>query len=290
MIKEFNSLKGVLAVMIFVHHCPLEFEWKPAFGIIAVAIFFMLSGFLSAIGYKDKVLSPSFSYRQYIKVKSTKFYPLHFLFLIAAVPLSILNVTSWISYLATFVLNASLLHSIVPIKTVYFSFNLVSWFLSDTLIFVALFPFIMRWMLNAKIKTKVIAGLSAISFYVVAWGLIPDDYTHQFFYISPLFRLLDFVLGIQCGLWFMDLKEQGKLKTFIVRYSTSLHWLSIVLLVGLTYMATFDVNTCLHSVIYMPIIGMLLILIGLNRGGYQALSFKNSDPSVSPSFWHIKSY
>lgn len=285
MIKEFNSFKGILALMIFAHHCPLEFRWKPAFGIIAVAIFFMLSGFLSAVGYKDKVLSPSFSYRQYIIGKSTKFYPLHLLFLIAAVPLSILNVTSWISYIATFVLNASLLQSIVPIKTVYFSFNFVSWFLSDTLIFVALFPFIMRWMLNARAKTKTIVGLFAIVIYLVAWMLIPEEYTHQVFYISPLFRLFDFVLGIQCGLWFIELKAQGKLKPFIVRNSTSLHWLGFVLLVGLTYMATFDVNTCLHSLIYMPIVGILLILIGLNGGGYLSSIVLQKLGSISFAFF-----
>lgn len=291
MIKEFNSLKGILALMIFAHHCPLEFGWKPAFGIIAVAIFFMLSGFLSAVGYKDKVHSPGFSYKQYIIGKSTKFYPLHLLFLISAVPLSILNVTNWISYLATFVLNASLLQSIVPIKSVYFSFNAVSWFLSDTLIFVALFPLIMRWMLNARAKTKTIVGLFTIAIYMTAWMLIPEEYTHQVFYISPLFRLFDFILGIQCGLWFMDLKEQGMLNSFIVRNSTSLHWLGFMLLAGLTYMATFDADTCLHSIIYMPVICILLILIGLNGGGIcQALFCRNSDPSVLPSFLHIKSY
>lgn len=74
MIKEFNSLKGILALMIFAHHCPIEFEWKPALGIIAVTLFFMLSGYLSAVGYRAKVQSPSFTYRHYIIGKVTKFY------------------------------------------------------------------------------------------------------------------------------------------------------------------------------------------------------------------------
>lgn len=285
MIKEFNSLKGILALMIFAHHCPLEFGWKLGLGIIAVTLFFMLSGFLSAVGYRDKIQSTSFSYKQYIIGKAVKFYPLHWLFLLAAIPLSIFSVTNWGEYFATMLLNASLLQSLIPIKPVYFSFNAVSWFLSDTLIFVAIFPFILKGMLNARQITKLILGVTILLVYISAWVFIPVEHTHQFFYINPLFRLLDFVVGIQCGLWFMELKEKHKLSSLIARHTTAFHWLGFSFLIGLTYMATLDDQICFHSIIYLPIACILLIHIGLNGGGYLSSLTLQKIGSISFAFF-----
>lgn len=295
MIKEFNSLKGILALMIFFCHCPIDFGWKPAFGIIAVTIFFVLSGFLSAIGYRDRIQEPSFSIKHYIIGKCIKFYPLHLIFFFTAIPLTLLGLikgfTDWRDFLASFVLNAALLQSVIPIESFFFSFNFVSWFLSDTLIFVVCFPYIIRWIQSASLKKRLCVTIIISAIYSLSWALIPSQYTQHFFYINPLFRIVDFIVGVQCGLWFLKLRDRITLKYFIVRYSTVFHCIGAMLLVLLTYMATFNEQICLHSVIYMPLVCLSLIIIGLNGGGiYQISLCRSLDQSVLHSSYPIKLY
>lgn len=266
MIKEYNSLKGILALMIFAHHCPIEFGCKLGLGVIAVTLFFMLSGFLSTVGYRDKILSPNFSYRAYLIGKGIKFYPMHWLCLLMIAPLIFYGSSHWYYQLPVMAINATLLQSLVPYSPVFFSFNAVAWFLSDTLIFVALFPLIMKWMLTTGMRTKIYVGMILLTTYAIAWALIPTEYTHRFFYISPIFRIVDFIVGMQCGLWFMQLKEETALTTIAEKYSTPLHFVGILLLIALVWLSTVDEEVCFHSIIYLPMAGILLVLIGLNGG------------------------
>lgn len=123
MIKAFNSLKGILALKIFVHHLDLY----RGGGSLAVAVFFVLGGFLSTLGYSDRIFSPDFSYKDYMIGKCFKFYPMHWLLLVSAVPFMILSMNSVVEILCLFGINASLMQSWIPIESVYFSGNAVSW-------------------------------------------------------------------------------------------------------------------------------------------------------------------
>lgn len=283
MIKAFNSLKGILALMIFVHHLGLY----RGGGSLAVAIFFVLGGFLSTLGYKDRIFSPDFSYKDYMIGKCIKFYPMHWLLLLFAIPFIILNKNSVVESLCLFGINASLMQSWIPIKSVYFSGNAVSWYLSDTLAFVAVFPFLLRWMLNGSSKSKAVVSISIILAYVLLWVFMPQEYTHRFFYINPIFRLVDYMVGMAAALYYLNIKDKESVKNVTENKTILLHLLSLVSFVGLLALSELDKQLVLHSVIYMPLVCILLISIALSRGGYLQSHILQKFGSISFAFFLV---
>lgn len=263
MIKEFNALKGILAMMIFIHHLQLY----DGGGSLAVAMFFMLGGFLSVLGYKEKILKAGFSYKNYIIGKAIKFYPLHWLLLIVTLPLSLYGSKHLVAQLAIMGINASLLHSWIPIAKVYFSCNAVSWYLSDTIAFVAIFPFVLKWMITASSNQKSIISFAIVLVYSIAWITIPDDYVHRFFYINPIFRFLDFAVGMVASLFYLRLKENRSTSGYLTKNHNILMIVRIGCFIALVAMSCLSAKYTLHAVLYMPIEVVLLILIAL-MGGY----------------------
>ena len=182
MISAFNSLKGILALMIFVHHLDL---YKGG-GSLAVAVFFMLGGFLSTLGYREKVMSSSFNYKNYLIGKAIKFYPMHWLLLLAAVPLMFYGGHHLLKNFLILGINAVLLQSWIPVQAVCFSGNAVSWYLSDTLAFVAVFPFILRWMLSGLKQSKVLVALGVASIYIFGFCSLKTTPTDFFILVQYL--------------------------------------------------------------------------------------------------------
>ena len=153
MIKSLISLLGIFILFIFLHHAGLY----PGGGTLAVAFFFVLSGFSLTLGYKDRVFLSEFSYKQYLTRRCVKFFPLHWITLLADIPLVLMMSFHW-WLIPVFFINAALLQSLVPVKEVYFSFNAVSWFLADILIFALLFPFLLKDICRRTEKQRIAIG------------------------------------------------------------------------------------------------------------------------------------
>lgn len=281
MIKEFNSLKGLLALMIFIHHLSIY----PGAGTLAVCMFFMIGGFLSAIGYRERIDNIQWNYTDYIVGKAIKFYPLHWILTIAAIPLVFRSTNHLLAQLGVLAVNASLLHSLIPIQYVYFSFNAVSWYLSDTLVLVALFPFIYRWLQKASTKLKVIMLSFILALYALVWIYLPSDYTHAVFYINPFFRLLDYIVGIQCGLFYLNLKDKDAVIRHIESNKILYHLLGLFALAVLLVISLAPMELTLHSVVYIIPACILLIITALNRGGYLQSAHLQWFGSISFAFF-----
>ena len=266
MIGAFNSLKGILALMIFVHHLHLY----DGGGSLAVAIFFMLGGFLSTLGYREKIVSTSFNYKNYLTSKAIKFYPMHWLLLLVAVPLIFYSGGHILNNLCLLGINTTLLQSWIPIPTVYFSGNAVSWYLSDTLAFVAVFPFLLRWMLSGTKQSKILVTIAIAAIYALCWIFLPHDYTHRFFYISPIFRIIDYMVGMAAALYYLEVKDKQSVKNFVSTHVTQLNLFACVCFATLIAISFVNKQVVLHSVVYMPISVILFIIIALTGGGYPA--------------------
>ena len=164
MIKSLTSLRGIFILFIFFHHC---LRLYPGGGTMAVTFFFVLGGFAMTLGYKDKIASKDFDYKQYLTRRCIKFYPLHLLCILAVMPLAFLSFT-WLD-VPKLALNAVLLQTWVPIPEWYFSFNWVSWYLANTMFFAAVFPFVFKCISGASSKGKgLMTSLMAIIYVVVA--------------------------------------------------------------------------------------------------------------------------
>lgn len=197
MIKSLQSWRFIFAVMIFLHHFPVDgkglFE---AGGGCGVSFFLILSGFVMSAGYGEKVLLKDFNYGNFFKKRLTRVYPLHLLCLcVAVIPLVIAG-TFDLKNGVTFGINALLLQRWIPVKEIYFSFNAVSWCLCDLLFFYAMFPLLQRFSARIGLKKSImVTGMAAVVYFVILYS-IPEDWAHPLLYISPLFRLLDFIIGM----------------------------------------------------------------------------------------------
>lgn len=186
--------------MIFCHH----FLWNgaecyPAFGDCAVTFFFLLSGFSLSMGYGERVELPTFSWRKFMWQRVVRLYPMHLLALGLWVMLN-----GWSRALCV---NALLLQSWVPLPSVYFSGNAVSWFLSDLLFFYAIFPWLYKMVKRHSSRALLASMLVA---YVLLVLLLPEEWVPAILYVFPLTRLVDFVLGILLYEWYKRWQRASK--------------------------------------------------------------------------------
>lgn len=159
-------------------------------GYIGVSFFFILSGFVLGYSYHDKILTGEVKFSQFWLARWARIYPLHLLTLLLAIPLSFMG--DPIEWINRFVLNIFLIQSFVPSDDIYFYFNSVSWSISDEWFFYIMFPFLVFLMLRRRYLKflPIIILLIPISLL-----LVKESYHEKYFYINPLLRLGDFIIG-----------------------------------------------------------------------------------------------
>ena len=200
MIKPLTSLRFFFALMVFLSHLWFLQDDSAFFrhlyddvfyeGYIGVSFFFILSGFVLGYSYHDKILDGRVKFGQFWLARFARIYPLHFLTLLIAIPLSFSgDATEWIN---RFVLNLFLIQSFVPSDDIYFYFNSVSWSISDEWFFYLLFPFLVFLMLRKRYLKFMLVLILLIP---ISLMLVKESYHEKYFYINPLLRLGDFIIG-----------------------------------------------------------------------------------------------
>ena len=192
MIKTLHALRFVFIMLIVFSHIVGEsFDFG---GECGVSFFFMLSGFVLALGYGGRVEQGQFDTNAFLMRQLLKFYPLHLLALVTIVVLDAHSghFLDWQHLMPAFLL----LQSWIPLNEYNFAGNGPSWFLCDILFCYILF-------------SKVYLGLNRLTRTCLAWLLavvvvaylmfafaIPADSVNSILYVAPWMRLIDFCLGI----------------------------------------------------------------------------------------------
>ncbi len=226
MIKPLTSLRFLFAFMVFLLHICNSFfglmfnkseRWLSdnifKEGYIGVGFFFMLSGFILMHTYKERYLNGTLSKKQFWLMRLIRIYPLHLLTLFISIPLVqiLLNYNmKGIEY--PFLLNFYLLHSyILPNNPNWFwSFNTVSWSVSVEAFFYFSFPFIIAF-LNANRKfffVLLALGCFAVPLLMFFFG---HRIRIEWFYINPLIRIVDFLIGVFLYEVYLKLKSDRRL-------------------------------------------------------------------------------
>lgn len=172
---------------------------------MAVACIFVLGGFCSALGYVDKIKRSDFHYGQYLAGRLVKYYPLHWLYFCIAV------LWTRCFYLKSLCVNGLLMQSWVPRMGYYFSYNAVSWYLSDVVFFVWICPFLLRFFASRSTRQLVFGLLVTILLYIMGTLFVPTDLHHALLYINPLSRMFDFSVGLVGGLLYLRWKDSFSL-------------------------------------------------------------------------------
>lgn len=216
MIKPLTSLRFFFAFFVFLSHLSFVktenslFNWlqRNVFfeGYLGVSFFFILSGFVLAYSYRTKFSHETITRKSFYLARFARIYPLHLLTLILAIPIIYFHNTLGIS---SFLINLFLLQSFIPKEDLFFSFNAPAWSISDEMFFYLIFPFII--ILFEKIKAlKTIFYIAAPAILIAGIILVPEHYQKAIFYVNPIIRSFDFILGILL----YDLFKNEKFKSY----------------------------------------------------------------------------
>lgn len=208
-INALQGLRGFAILCIMVSHSFLLTDDAGRgqlgyLGGLGVECFLLLSGYLSCYWHLEQGI-PVVNLIGSIKYgigKMRRYYRLHIVTLLLALPFAWKglfredSVWAW----AKLLLNALLLQDWVPIESVYFSYNAVSWYLSLMLFILIVTPWVLRVLagLDGKQMLLVLVGIVIVQWIVA--GLCRNSdlniaVAHWLVYICPLVRLGDFAFG-----------------------------------------------------------------------------------------------
>ncbi len=211
-----------------------------------------------ALGYKDRVMQSEFSYKTYLIRRCIKFYPLHWLCLLASLPL----ISFSMAKIPIFFINASLLQTMVPIKGIYFSFNMVSWYLANTFFLSVVFPFIFKRIMQASSLKRSVIVIIAVVIYAAVLLFLPLKWYHAILYVSPIMRLLDFIFGIFLAIVYWKIKGRENMFFSNSFISQSLIFIIIALLV--IESCVLSENVQMIALVYWPFVALLILIASLS--------------------------
>lgn len=164
-------------------------------GAVSVDFFFILSGFVIAYAYLDKVQNCDIDSLTFLRYRIYKLFPVHVLFWIAAVFLN----ERWGGHISLrdFFCGLFLMQSYIPQNYYVFIGNGVSWSVSTEFFFYVYFAVTVcgrRYSKEERMKSAMLLLLGVILMSFFYGGQI--DIAPWLFYINPLFRLIDFLAGI----------------------------------------------------------------------------------------------
>lgn len=281
MIKPLTSLRFFFALMVFLSHINFLNEkngnlvklYDAVFqeGFLGVSFFFILSGFVLALNYKNKVTDKKISYKDFFIARVARIYPLHLFTLFLAVPLALYQFgANPILWCVKFIAHVLLIQSFIPIGDIYFSFNMPSWSISDELFFYVMFPIII--LLFHKYKWSVVFSYFVCFLIPILIFIFPENQEHQFFYVNPFFRIIDFILGILLYNLYERKIVDGVFKS--IKMATVLEFMSVGLFVLFFILHQYVPKGYRYSCYYwIPMI--VIILTFAYQSGYISIVLSN---------------
>lgn len=199
MINPLTSLRFIFAMMVFGAHCYVIDSFFDAHifkeGFVGVSFFFVLSGFIIAYNYQEKLQTGQTSKRRFWVARIARVYPLHWLTLFGAAIAGGYVVTSGgMDYLKHFLASLTLTNAYIPRADYFFSFNSPSWSLCCEQLFYFLFPFLVPWAKNYK-RLLSLFLLMAVA-VIVGMYLTPEAEIKGYWYVNPIARFPDFIVGM----------------------------------------------------------------------------------------------
>lgn len=214
-----TSLRFFAALCVFVLHAAnhglIETNILSKFDLSkAVCFFFVLSGFVMEFAYHNR----TYSRIKFYLARFARFWPATVtstFFVISILPRSLYlpEQTGDLPSGLILLVNLLCLHSLLPIPSIFFSFNAVTWSISAEAFFYFVFPWINRFSLDRMVRVVLVfVAISLLLAAVVSYLPIPsydlNSYNapvwEGFVYINPLFRLPEFLIGVLAARVFLS--------------------------------------------------------------------------------------
>ena len=270
MIDTLTSLRLIFALMVFVSHCEMlspDFN-IPIFteGFVGVEFFFVLSGFVMSYGYDERFRRGEVSNKNFWVARAARIYPLHWLTLFVVIVLNSYALGSSIkNELGPFISNLFLCQAYIPRSDYFYSFNSPSWSLCCEQLFYICFPFLVPLLRHPR-RLYSLFLLCAAGVMVGMW-ITPPDLEKGLWYVNPLTRFPDFLLGMIVYLCYRRLSP-----IFCnSRCATWAELLSILVFSGFYLLSTKVPLVYRYSCYYwLPIAGIIL-MFSLQKGFFSRL-------------------
>ncbi len=262
MINTLTSLRLFFALLVFTSHLVIISDSFSGHlfieGYVGVSFFFILSGFIIAHNYNNRVRN-SYERRNYYIARIARIYPLHLLTLIAAVALSGFAATKLLSWIQL-TMSATLTNAYIPRSDFFFALNAPAWSLCCEQLFYITFPFILPFIREQKRFVAIILLFLAI--IIIGEQITPEAYKKGVWYVNPITRYPDFLIGIATLETYNRVKEMH-----IGRLTATAIEICSILLFALFYIYAEEIPKIYRYSFYywLPIVAIILIF-ALQKG------------------------
>lgn len=256
-IKPLTSIRFFAAFFVLLSHLVYFSKTKFSFfyvedGFIGVTLFFILSGFILAYSYQEKLEKKQSSAITFYFARVSRIYPLHIATLVCALPIFLYGNFDIFKLIS----NIFLFQAFIPSSDYYFSLNAPSWSISVEFFLYLLFPLLIKFNNRTLILLSIVFILVKLLIQIES-----KDYQHAILYISPIFRIADFTIGILIYRFRKNIPDNfNELKVNITQLSSL-----IILLLFIYYSSNFNI-TYRYDIYYIIPMGLLIFSLSFNRG------------------------
>lgn len=271
MLKPLTSLRFLFAVMVFLYHIGglfrlhnnefLNEQLVPYLtledGFLGVSFFFILSGFILAYNYRDRLLYKRITRKQFILARIFRVYPLHLITFGYVFFLVVFTQYNQFDFWKKVISQLFLMQSFIPEKEYFLGFNGVSWSISNELFFYILFPFL----INGIVKYPKFIALS----FCLPLALLLFNYEregHWLFYINPFYRVFDFILGIALHEFYRNFKAHN----FIEKKSNYIELFTLGIFILFYSLRSYIPQSLRWSTFYWIPMSLIIFIFAFQRG------------------------
>ncbi len=233
-------------------------------GVVGVAFFFVLSGFILTYNYADAFSQgvSTRNYRTFVWTRLTKIYPVYLLTLTMGMSMALLSSHGAVDWRAI-ILHVFLLQNWWPSNEPAFFgyFNGPAWALSCEWFFYLVAPLAIFALVSAKhrwVPLGVTVGYVAVLCAVLSAGQPDAIRLHWVSWFAPS-RLLEFLAGMYLARFFL-----ASPRATLTRYSTLMQLVGILLIAGGAIYRPVAPWPLWGGWLYLP--GSLLLILGLSYG------------------------
>jgi len=266
-IDALTSTRGFASILVVIFHFgnnvfPFYYDW-PFFrlGNIAVNYFFVLSGFVLTLVYRDVRLS----YGDFIKRRFARIAPVYYLALLLAVlPILYFHYFKHAlrlehNFYFKFILSALFLQAYIPGYALVL--NGVAWTISVEFLFYFLFPFLVVLLKKSRVFIVLTIVLFVISQSVEIFLAHNESeiYVQRlgFFFFNPVAHLNEFMIGMTGAYFYFLIKDKDYFKSRLI----SLGLLAIIVVL----IHLLSSNAVILSALLVPIFMLLIIAVAVEN-------------------------
>lgn len=265
MINTLTALRFLFALMVFGAHCYVISDVFDAHvfkeGFVGVSFFFVLSGFIIAYNYQQKLQAGTISRKIFWVARIARVYPMHWLTLgIAALLGNYVVASGGMDWLQHFLASLTLTNAYIPRTDYFFSFNSPSWSLCCEQLFYFSFPFLIPLTRDYRRLLGLFILLALL--LVIGMYFTPPEEIKGYWYVNPFTRFPDFLIGMLLFRFYGWLKP----KNISPRWGSVLEIASVLLFLVFYFYAPEIPKVYRYSCYYWLPVAAVLTSFSLQKG------------------------